>query len=420
MVKQVGYTLLFSHRLFWGLCLVWTGIIVTSYAWTFYYEREHSLSLMRASAESIAQMDIEYRHWNAKHGGVYVPVTKETPPNPFLSHIPERDVTTPSGKKLTLINPAYMLRQVHEMMAEKEGGIRAHITSMNLIREENRADAWEEKALRRFEQGESEITSIEVMEDGKTYFRFIKAMIAEKACLKCHGWQGYKVGDVRGGLSVSLPIDNQERSMTAALSSVHAVLWMVGLGFITVNYRRRVIAQYLVRKREAHIRLLLDSTAEAIYGLDCEGNCTFANSACLSILGYESGSEVMGKNMHDLIHHTRPDGSHYPVKECKIYEAFVLGKATHVDDELLWRKDGTSFDAEYWSYPIREDHEITGAVVTFLDISSRRLSDQKAEQRLDELERFQKVAVEREFRIKELRDEVEALNAELKQFKDGK
>jgi PAS domain S-box-containing protein len=139
--------------------------------------------------------------------------------------------------------------------------------------------------------------------------------------------------------------------------------------FHDISERKK--AEEALLDSEEQIRLLLDSTAEAIYGIDLNGNCTLANAACLSMLGYEDASELTGNNMHKLIHHTRPDGSSYPMKECLIYQAFREGKGIHVDDEVLWRKDGSSFPASYWSYPVYRDNQITGSVVTFLDISEQ-------------------------------------------------
>jgi putative nucleotidyltransferase with HDIG domain/PAS domain S-box-containing protein len=89
------------------------------------------------------------------------------------------------------------------------------------------------------------------------------------------------------------------------------------------------------------------------------------------LLGYDDASELIGKNMHNQIHHTRPDGSHYPVDECRIYHAFREGEGTHVDDEVLWRKDGSSFPVSYWSHTVTKDDQITGSVVTFLDITEQ-------------------------------------------------
>jgi len=137
-----------------------------------------------------------------------------------------------------------------------------------------------------------------------------------------------------------------------------------------ITERRR--AEALAREREEHIRLLLDSTAEAIYGIDTNGHCTFCNPACLRLLGYSDSSQLLGKDIHALIHHTRPDGKPYAVEDCCIYQAFRQGRGTHVDDEVLWRADGKSFAAEYWSYPVRREGQLVGAVVTFLDISDRK------------------------------------------------
>ena len=132
-----------------------------------------------------------------------------------------------------------------------------------------------------------------------------------------------------------------------------------------------------LRESEEHIRLLLMSTGEAIYGIDLQGDCTFANPACLRMLGYRDDQDLLGKNMHALIHHTRPDGSSYPEEECRIYQAFRESKGTHVDDEVLWRQDGTRFPAEYWSYPIYKDDQVVGSVVTFLDITERKEGEEK-------------------------------------------
>ena len=119
------------------------------------------------------------------------------------------------------------------------------------------------------------------------------------------------------------------------------------------------------------VRMLLNSTGEGIYGIDLTGNCTFANPACARLLGYESREQLIGRNMHDLVHHSRPDGSPYPEPECRIYQALRQDEGTHVDDELLYRPDGTSFPVEYWSYPMFLEGNRVGCVVTFVDISDR-------------------------------------------------
>jgi PAS domain S-box-containing protein len=135
-----------------------------------------------------------------------------------------------------------------------------------------------------------------------------------------------------------------------------------------------------LQESEEKVRLLLSSTAEAIYGLDTNGNCTFCNPSCIKILGYENESDLLGKNIHNLIHHTRKDGTVYPIDECKIYETFKKGQGTHIDDEVFWCADGTCFPAEYWSYPIHRKGEVIGSVVTFLDITDRKRAEEELQQ----------------------------------------
>ncbi|HLY59380.1 MAG TPA: PAS domain S-box protein [Terriglobia bacterium] len=137
----------------------------------------------------------------------------------------------------------------------------------------------------------------------------------------------------------------------------------------------RTRAEDALRSSEERVRLLLDSTAEAIYGIDLQGDCTFANAACIRILGYESPEAVMGRNMHGLIHHTRADGTVLPMTDCKIHHSFHRGEGAHVDNEFLWRADGTSFPAEYWSYPIHRGTKVVGSVVTFMDITERKRAE---------------------------------------------
>jgi len=132
-------------------------------------------------------------------------------------------------------------------------------------------------------------------------------------------------------------------------------------------------------EREKQVRLLLDSTAEAIYGVDLEGICTFVNPACVQMLGYKTEEDLLGKNMHDLIHHTLPDGTHYAKEDCFVRLATLDGKSSHVDNEVHWRADGSSFPVEYWSHPIRRDDKIIGTVVTFFDISERKQAESKLE-----------------------------------------
>lgn len=157
-----------------------------------------------------------------------------------------------------------------------------------------------------------------------------------------------------------------------------------------VNRKTRLVRQREGRLRESGemIRLLLNSTAEAIYGLDMDGRCTFCNQSCLQMLGYFDEKQLLGKNMHDLIHHSCADGSRIEVSDCRIFRAFRNGQKSHCDTEVLWRADGSSFPAEYWSYPIVRDGEIIGSVVTFIDIGERKEAENLLNEKNKEMEQF--------------------------------
>ncbi len=135
--------------------------------------------------------------------------------------------------------------------------------------------------------------------------------------------------------------------------------------------------------------LILNSVGEGIYGLDLEGRATFVNPAAVSLTGYSAG-ELLGERQHALIHHSHADGTPYPGKECPIYAPLVDGKVHHVDDEVFWRKDGTSFPVEYVSTPMLEAGVVTGAVVAFRDVTQRR----EAEGALKESEERYRAVVE--------------------------
>ncbi|MGD0515838.1 MAG: PAS domain S-box protein, partial [Terriglobales bacterium] len=135
---------------------------------------------------------------------------------------------------------------------------------------------------------------------------------------------------------------------------------------------------------EERVHLILDSATEGIFGCNAEGTCLFSNASAARMLGYSDPRDLLAKNMHALEHHTRKDGAPYPLEECPIYVGFQKGESVHRDDEVFWRKDGTSFPVEYWSNLVVQKGETKGAVVTFIDITGRKQTEEvlrKSEER---------------------------------------
>jgi formate hydrogenlyase transcriptional activator len=137
----------------------------------------------------------------------------------------------------------------------------------------------------------------------------------------------------------------------------------------------RVQAKDILQDSEELTRLILDSASEAICGCDSEGTCLFSNPSAARILGYDSPAELLGKNLHTLKHHTRKDGTPYPIEECPIFIGFKTSAKVHRDDEVYWRKDGTSFPVEYWSHPVVREGKTLGAVITFIDITEHKQAE---------------------------------------------
>ena len=162
--------------------------------------RAQGVQVATEGARNMFRMVVLTRSWNASHGGVYVPISPRTLPNPYLG-VPHRDVTTTEGLALTLINPAYMTRLIAEM-AESDSGSIFRLTSLRPVRPENAADPWEAKSLQAFETGAAEVVGIEPSEHGRM-LRYMAPLKVEKPCMACHARQGYQIGDVRGGISVS-------------------------------------------------------------------------------------------------------------------------------------------------------------------------------------------------------------------------
>lgn len=258
-----------SIKLYAGtIVVVWTLVVAASLLWNLLQGKREVHSMARLQARVAHERDVLYRRWNTDHGGVYVPVSENAPPNPYLQ-VPYRDIPGPAGTQLTLVNPAYMTRQVHEL-AEQAYGIHGHITSLNPFRPENAPDPWEARALEAFEHGAEEFSSVEKIE-GEPYMRLMRPLFTEKNCLKCHAEQGYELGDVRGGISVAIPMKPLwavERARMFPVAAGHTAIWLVGIAVVGLGARRLGYQTAQRRKaqealKESHRKLMeLESLKE--------------------------------------------------------------------------------------------------------------------------------------------------------------
>lgn len=138
-----------------------------------------------------------------------------------------------------------------------------------------------------------------------------------------------------------------------------------------------IVANGVLEDSKNELRLILDSAAEGIYGIDSNGLCTFCNTRALELLGFENEQSIIGKDTHLLIHHSRQDGSALSKSECNVQRALTSGEKVHSEDEVFFKADGTFFNVEYYSYPKYRNGVITGAVITFTDITKRKKNEER-------------------------------------------
>lgn len=392
--------LILQYR-YWPIPLfLWTALVLASLFWNHAQLEDKVFALANDRAHFVFKTIEALRLWNSQHGGVYAPVDAQTQPNPYLD-IFERDISTPSGKALTLINPAYMTRQLIDVVTQKSE-LHMHLTSLKPLNPNNEPDAWERAQLEKFEY--DGLAASEIIGEGRdAQFRFMAPLYVEKACLDCHAHQAYKEGDVRGGLSVSFAVEPlllTEKPQLKSIILTHILVWLAlaSLTLITLSrYRRQLLTletaqkqtEQLVEQRtaelrtevheraqaEAQLRLFIESAGEGIIAMSREGLCTLVNPESLHLLGRQDAEELIGKPVHDLIHHSTLNGKAHKREDCPLQETLRTGRIIHDDTDVFWRKDGSSFPVEYHARPLFVNEQVVGAVISFSDITERKQAE---------------------------------------------
>lgn len=277
------------------IATVWSLLIGGSLAWNIYQVHDNMLSTAAAAARTNINKDISFRKWATAHGGVYVPPTVDTPPNPYLK-VPHRDVITTTGTALTLMNPAYILRDLQTHFSDNLGNL-SHITSLKPINPNNVADDWETKALQGFEQGNKELQEVQQI-GNQPYLRLMLPFTVEQGCLTCHGYQGYKLGDIRGGISTSIALTSylsQEQKQNVELILSHGLLWLIGMIGQGLSYRReyrlsvkRKLAEIKLHDYRLHLEELVQArTAELLKAKEAAEAANIAKSSFIANMSHE-------------------------------------------------------------------------------------------------------------------------------------
>lgn len=412
-VQEIRRSILEPAHGFWIFLLVWTILIGASMAWNARQEKKGTYDGALLQARAVHDKDILYRRWNTKHGGVYVHVTEETQPSPYLSKMLERDIVTPSGRRLTLVNHAYMTRQVLDL-APKDAGVHGHLTGLKPLRPENAPDSWEAAALRAIAHGEREVSSLE-KEKNKEHLRLLKPLTAEKDCLDCHGKQGFHEGGVLGGISVSIPMEPLravERRHLTILAIAHALIWLAGLGGIALwtqllgrsEQKRKVAEEGLkkysenlktqVEERTAELRAanerlqekslflqtLMDTISNPIFYRDAQGRFLGCNRKYEEVFGLQR-QEIVGKTPAEV----------FPAEMAEEIQkndrSLFAQPGTQVSETHALFHDGLDHDINvYRASFCNEDGNVAGLVGVFVDITEQKRAEKQIRASLREKE----------------------------------
>ncbi len=235
------------EKIFFSLAIVWIIILLSISVWNIIDLKKQTTNIILSQARSFLSLVTATRFWNASHAGVYIFVTENNQPNPYLD-VPNRDIITIDGKSLTLINPAYMTRQIAEFAASINQ-VKLHITSQRPIRPGNSPASWEVDGLNSFFNESDEYYSwFENRKESKQFFRYMVPLWTERSCLRCHAKQGYTEGELRGGISVSIPSGAilTARNATIRLAvSTYLFICLLGLSgtFMVYNMIKRGMDQ---------------------------------------------------------------------------------------------------------------------------------------------------------------------------------
>ena len=232
-----------AQQFFAKVLRAWLLLIGLSLCWASYSGLQEALDSARAEVLAYHNSVDLFRNWVSDQHRVYVPASEHTPPNPYLDQIQGRDQSTLTGIDLTMVNPAYVTRQLQPYFNEHLD-INLRLTSLKLVNPNNAPDPWELETLQGFELGQPARSELSFI-DGTLYMRLLVPLLVQPSCLSCHSKMGYKVGDIRGGLSTSVPVNKHLLSTStyiATLFFANLVIWIAGV--VAIRFARRSFFNY--------------------------------------------------------------------------------------------------------------------------------------------------------------------------------
>ncbi|MCF6271185.1 MAG: PAS domain S-box protein [Melioribacteraceae bacterium] len=252
--KEIHAEILQIKKYSWVISIVWLFVIIGSIFWNLYNKNLHLNEMAKLEAISSFSRDNAIREWASRHGGVYVQMDKEVLPNLGLSHISDRNIIKPNGDTLSLLNPEFMIRQMFNTVNE-EYGLFGRTVSLHPLNQNNTPDEWEKRALLNFEKGEKEVFEFTTI-NGKNYLRLIRPMFIKQSCLKCHASQGYKVGDISGGVSIAVSMDRIQQtahSWKQNIALLHSILFLLVFVGIRFGEKRFIRGVHIRKKMEGEL-----------------------------------------------------------------------------------------------------------------------------------------------------------------------
>ena len=291
-----------------ALAITWTMIIVGLTLWNFNQEQETTRKLAASQARAHISKDSAVRLWATRYGRIYVPAGELYSPDPYLAHIPERDLTSPNGLQLTMINPATIIRQLQEQFGHLYA-VSGRITSLEPLSPKNQPDAWEKSALEKLNLGSEEVFEFTQL-NGEPYLRLMQPLKVQAGCLLCHEYQNMRVGDIGGGIGVNLPMGDlvaQQNKKMLAGGGIFSLIWLLGMSGMLAAYQSirkqrdsNLLATDAMHLSERRKTAILQAALDCIISIDKDGHILEFNPAAENTFGYKR-EEVIGKDMANLL-----------------------------------------------------------------------------------------------------------------------